>query len=97
MAQIIKEKRENGLTGGILLTNPIPEKYEMKKEVIDAAIEKALVEMEKKGIKGKDCTPFLLKTIVGLTGGESLESNIELVLNNAAVGSQVAIEYAKIK
>ena len=53
--------------------------------------------MEKKGIKGKDCTPFLLKTIVELTGGESLESNIELVLNNAAVGSQVAIEYAKIK
>lgn len=97
MAQIIKEKRENGLTGGILLTNPIPEKYEMKKEVIDAAIEKALAEMEKKGIKGKDCTPFLLKTIVELTGGESLESNIELVLNNAAVGSQVAIEYAKIK
>ena len=97
MAKIIKEKRENGLTGGILLTNPIPEKYEMKKEVIDAAIEKALAEMEKKGIKGKDCTPFLLKTIVELTGGESLESNIELVLNNAAVGSQVAIEYAKIK
>ena len=97
MAKIIKEKRENGLTGGILLTNPIPEKYEMKKEVIDTAIEKALAEMEKKGIKGKDCTPFLLKTIVELTGGESLESNIELVLNNAAVGSQVAIEYAKIK
>ena len=97
MAKIIKEKRDNGLTGGILLTNPIPEKYEMKKEVIDAAINKALEEMDKKGIKGKDCTPFLLKTIVELTGGESLESNIELVLNNAAVGSQVAIEYAKIK
>ena len=97
MAKIIKEKRENGLTGGILLTNPIPEKYEMKKEIIDGAINKALEEMDKKGVKGKDCTPFLLKTIVELTGGESLESNIELVLNNAAVGSQVAIEYAKIK
>ena len=97
MAKIIKEKRENGLVGGILLTNPIPEKFEMKKEVIDAAINKALEEMDKQGIKGKECTPFLLKTIVELTGGESLESNIELVLNNAAVGSQVAIEYAKIK
>ena len=97
MARIIKEKRDNGLTGGILLTNPIPEKYEMKKEVIDKAIETALIEMEKKGIKGKECTPFLLKTIVELTGGDSLESNIELVLNNAAVGSQVAIEYAKLR
>ena len=97
MAKIIKEKRDNGLVGGILLTNPIPEKYEMKKEIIDKAIETALLKMEKEGVKGKECTPFLLKTIVELTGGDSLESNIELVLNNAAVGSQVAIEYAKLR
>ena len=97
VARIIKEKRENGLKGGILLTNPIPEKYEMNKKVIDEAIEKAINEMEKRGIKGKECTPFLLKTIAELTGGDSLESNIALVLINAAVGSQVAIEYAKIK
>ena len=97
MAKIIKEKRDNSLVGGILLTNPIPEKYEMKKEVIDKAIETALAKMEKAGVKGKECTPFLLKTIVELTGGDSLESNIELVLNNAAVGSQVAIEYAKLR
>ena len=81
MARIIKAKRENGLVGGILLTNPIPEQYEMPKDVI----------------KGKECTPFLLKTIVELTGGDSLESNIKLVLNNAAVGSEVAKEYCKIK
>ena len=39
----------------------------------------------------------LAKTIVELTGGDSLESNIKLVLNNAAVGSEVAKEYCKIK
>lgn len=97
MAKIIKSKRENGLVGGILLTNPIPEQYEMPKEVIDKAIDIALKEMDKQGIKGKECTPFLLKTITDLTGGESLESNIKLVLNNAAVGSEVAKEYCKIK
>ena len=97
MARIIKEKRENGLTGGILLTNPIPQEYEMDKEIIDAAIEKALKMMDEQGIKGKECTPFLLKTITELTGGDSLESNIKLILNNAAVGSEVAKEYAKIK
>ena len=97
MAKIIKAKRENGLIGGILLTNPIPEQYEMPKEVIDKAIDTALKEMDKQGIKGKECTPFLLKTITDLTGGDSLESNIKLVLNNAAVGSEVAKEYCKIK
>ena len=97
MAKIIKEKRENNLKGGILLTNPIPEEYAMDKETIDNAIETALKRMDEQGVKGKDCTPFLLKTIVELTGGDSLESNIKLVLNNAAVGSEVAKEYAKIK
>ena len=97
MAEIIKSKRENKLQGGILLTNPIPEEYEMKKEVIDEAIATALKRMDEEGVKGKECTPFLLKTIVELTGGDSLESNIKLVLNNAAVGSEVAKEYCKIK
>ena len=97
MARIIKSKRDNKLVGGILLTNPIPEEYEMPKEVIDNAIATALKKMDDEGIKGKECTPFLLKTIVELTGGDSLESNIKLVLNNAAVGSEVAKEYCKIK
>ena len=97
MAKIIKAKRENGLIGGILLTNPIPEQYEMPKDVIDKAIATALASMEKEGIKGKECTPYLLKTITELTGGDSLESNIKLVLNNAAVGSEVAKEYCKLK
>ena len=97
MAKIIKSKRENKLIGGILLTNPIPEQYEMPKEVIDNAIATALKKMDQEGVKGKECTPFLLKTIVELTGGDSLESNIKLVLNNAAVGSEVAKEYCKIR
>ena len=48
-------------------------------------------------VKGKEITPFLLKTIVELTGGESLESNIRLVLNNAAVGAEIIKEYCKLK
>ena len=97
MARIIKSKRDNNLVGGILLTNPIPVEYEMKKEVIDNAIATALARMDKEGVKGKECTPYLLKTIVELTGGDSLESNIKLVLNNAAVGSEVAKEYCKLR
>ena len=97
VAKIIKSKRDNNLVGGILLTNPIPEQYEMPKDVIDNAISTALKQMEEQGIKGKERTPFLLKTITELTGGDSLESNIKLVLNNAAVGSEVAKEYCKIK
>ena len=96
-AKIILEKRNNNLQGGILITNPIPEKYAMDDKIINNAIEKALKMAEEQGIKGKETTPFLLKTIVELTGGDSLESNIQLVLNNAAVGAEIAKEVCKQK
>lgn len=97
-AQIIKEKRsDKSMDGGILICVPIPEEYAMDKEVIDNAISDALMKAKENGIKGKDTTPFLLKTIVELTGGDSLESNIHLILNNAKVGANIAKEYAKIK
>lgn len=96
-ARVIKEKRDNHLEGGILITNPIPEQYAMDEKVINDAINKALQKMNEEGIHGKEATPFLLKTVVELTGGDSLESNIQLVLNNAKVGANIAKEYCKIK
>lgn len=96
VAKIIKAKRENKLDGGILVANPIPEEFAMDSRVINEAIEKALKMADEAGVKGKDVTPFLLKTIVELTGGDSLESNIKLVLNNAALGSEIAKELAKL-
>ena len=93
--RIILEKRKNNLNGGILITNPIPEEFAMDSKVINDAIEKALKMAEEQGIKGKDTTPFLLKNIVELTGGDSLESNIQLVLNNAAVGAEISKEVCK--
>jgi pseudouridine-5'-phosphate glycosidase len=62
----------------------------MDKAVIDAAIEQALRECEAQGVHGKETTPFLLARVVELTGGESLESNIRLVLNNAALAARTA-------
>ena len=96
-ALIMKEKKLNGLSGGILITNPIPEQYAMDKDVINTVIIAALNDAQRDGIKGKEVTPYLLKKIVELTGGDSLESNIQLVLNNAAVGAEIAKAYSKIK
>ena len=96
VAKIIKAKRDNHLDGGMLVANPIPEEFAMEPKVINAAIEKALKMADDAGVKGKDVTPFLLKTIVELTGGDSLESNIELVLNNAKLGAAIAKELTEL-
>ena len=87
---MFRAQRALEFRGGMLVTNPIPEQYAMPKAVIDAAIEQALKECAEQGVHGKETTPFLLARVVELTGGESLESNIRLVLNNAALAAKTA-------
>ena len=90
IAAAVTAQRDMGYPGGILITNPIPHQYAMPKDVIDAAINQALAEAKEQGVKGKATTPFLLARVCELTGGESLKSNIKLVLNNVALGAQIA-------
>lgn len=95
LADMFRAQRNLGYRGGMLVTNPIPEEYSMDKAVIDAAIEEALKQCKEQGIKGKETTPFLLAKVVELTGGDSLESNIRLVLNNAKVAALTAAALAR--
>ncbi|MBR6246569.1 MAG: pseudouridine-5'-phosphate glycosidase [Bacteroidales bacterium] len=90
LAAAFRAQQEMGLGGGMLVTNPIPEEYSMDPGRINAAIEQALADASKQGIKGKETTPFLLARIKDLTGGDSLASNIQLVLNNARLAARTA-------
>ena len=96
LAAVLKTKWSLGLYGGALIANPIPEIYSMDEAFITKVIEDAVVEAHEKGVKGKDTTPFLLAKIKEITGGDSLESNIQLVYNNAEVAAKVAVAFAKL-
>lgn len=95
IAERMKYSQQLKLSAGQLVTNPIPKEHEIPHEEIDAIIEQAIQEADEKGIHGKDSTPFLLSKIVELTGGRSLDTNVQLVYNNARLGAQIAVEYAK--
>ncbi len=97
VAKAMKAKWDMGLKGGIVIGNPIPTEHEMDYDKITNAIETALKEAEEQGIKGKESTPFLLAKVKEITGGDSLNSNIELVFNNARVGTKIAVEFANLK
>ena len=90
LAAIYRAQRDMDYRGGMLVTNPIPAEYAMDKAVIDKAIDEALRAAGEQGVRGKETTPFLLAKVVELTGGDSLESNIKLVLNNAALAAKTA-------
>ena len=97
LAKAFHVKREIGLEGGMLVTNPIPEEYSMDHEVINKAIDEAVEEAKKLGIHGKETTPFLLAKIKDLTGGDSLASNIQLVYNNARLAAKTAAELCALE
>lgn len=97
IAKAFKVQRDLNLKNGMLVTNPIPEKYSMDYDVINKAIEEAVLSANKENIHGKELTPYLLAKIKDITNGDSLDSNIQLVLNNARLASQVALEYQKLR
>jgi pseudouridine-5'-phosphate glycosidase len=97
IAAFIHEKRRMNLKGGVLVANPIPQQFEIVREQIEPAIEKAIHEADQMGVTGKDLTPFLLKQMNTITAGASQRANKELVLNNAKVAAQLAVDLAAIR
>lgn len=97
LAATIKAKHDMGVHGGILVGNPIPKQYEMPKAMVDRAIDIAVKKAEENGIKGKQLTPFLLALVKEMTGGMSLDSNIQLVYNNARVAAKTAVALAVLE
>jgi pseudouridine-5'-phosphate glycosidase len=96
LAKTFHAQQTMGMKGGILVTNPIPAEYSMDPDVINAAIDEAIRQEHELGIHGKESTPFLLAKVKELTGGDSLESNIQLVYNNAALAAKTAVALAEL-
>ena len=90
IARAFAVKDALGFRGGMLVANPIPERYSMDADAISRAIDAAIEQARRQGIKGKALTPFLLDSIRTVTGGASLDANIELVYNNARLASAIA-------
>ena len=96
LAKVLKTHHALGLKGGILVANPIPQAYSMDADAINAVIDQAVAEAEEKGIHGKQTTPFLLAKVKEITGGDSLEANIQLIFNNAKLAAQTAVAYSAL-
>ncbi len=95
VAKLMKAKWAMGLDGGIVVANPIPLQHEIPAALIAPHIEKAIADAKRKGIHGKDVTPFLLGRLAEITSGKSLTANIALVMNNARVAAAIAVAFAQ--
>lgn len=96
IASLLDTKWKMGLSGSVLIANPVPVKMEISAEEIEVHIEKALRAAKEKKVTGKNITPFLLQYISEHTKGESLETNIALIKHNAKVGAEISKAYSNI-
>ena len=93
IAEILKTKWGLSIEGGVLVTNPIPKKFELKLVMMNEVINEAINEANKTKVTGKKVTPYLLSKVNEITQGKSLNANIKLIQNNAALAAKIAIHY----
>lgn len=96
IALLLNTKWRLGLDGAALIANPVPADQEVSASEMEVYIKQALAAAEKDNIKGKEVTPFLLQYIAAHTEGESLQTNIALILHNAKVGAKIAAAYSNL-
>jgi pseudouridylate synthase len=90
VAAILSTQRSLGLAQGILVALPVPAGREIPRKTMEAWIGQATEELADRGISGKGVTPFLLSRIVDLSGGASLETNVDLFHANVRLSCRIA-------
>ena len=95
IAEILKIKWNLLIDGGVLVANPIPIAFELETSVMDEAIKQAIIDADNENITGKEITPYLLSKVNEITQGKSLDANIKLIQNNAALAAKIALHYSK--
>ena len=96
IAKVMSNQKNLSLKGGMLVCNPIPKEFSIDSTIIENSINSSMETAKKNNVKGKDLTPFLLQNITSLTKGETLKSNIKLMLNNARLAAKIAISFYEL-
>ena len=96
ISRAVYKKWSFGLAGGVLIANPVPEPDSVNADMVNVNLQRALKAMHQQGVQGSACTDYLLDKVNEYTGGKILDSNIALLVNNARLAAQLAVEYSHL-
>ena len=95
VADVLRQQARLGYPGGTVIANPVPAEHALPQARVEAWVTDALGAAERAGVSGKAVTPFLLAHLEAMTGGDSLDTNVALMLGNARLGAEIAVALAK--
>jgi pseudouridine-5'-phosphate glycosidase len=95
VAEVMRVRDALRLPQGVLVAQPVGAADEMDLELHERTLADGLAEAGRRGISGKDVTPFLLAFFHERTDGASLAANVALVLANASLAADIATDFAK--
>lgn len=95
VAQVMRAQDAfNTNRAALVVANPLAIEKQMNSEIHTKLLDGGLAAAEAAHIVGKDVTPFLLEYFHRESEGESLRANIEIILSNAMLASEIAVEFA---
>ncbi len=93
-ADVVRAHADLGLASGLVICNPVPEPDALADDLVRQVVDEAIREAGVAGITGPATTPWLLARVAAITGGASVRANISLIVDNARVGGELAVQLA---
>jgi pseudouridine-5'-phosphate glycosidase len=97
VAEVLVNRDALGLRQALVIANPLPVDEQLDPDLHDRVLDEGLVELHRRGVTGKDVTPFLLDHFHRATAGRSLEANVRIVLRNARLAAQIAVAFRDLR
>jgi len=94
IADIMAARDAFGEPSALLVANPLPAALQLDPGVLDDAMGEALALASEQGIRGKAVSPFLLDRIQQVTGGVSVDVNLNIARGNIELAGQIATSWA---
>lgn len=94
IADIMAARDAFGEPSALLVANPLPTALQLDPGVLDDAMGEALALAAEQGIRGKAVSPFLLDRIQQVTGGVSVDVNLNIARGNIELAGQIATSWA---
>jgi pseudouridine-5'-phosphate glycosidase len=91
VADIMRARHALGVPSALVVALPLTDALQLDPDLHETVLAEGLALAERRGIRGKDVTPFLLDHFHRATHGRSLEVNEHIIIRNAELAARIAV------